>query len=805
MRIPLSWLKEYVSLSFSPSEIAKLLTMAGLEVDSFVTIGESLKDVVVGRILEAKKHPNADKLTLAIVTDGKESYQIVCGAPNCRAGIKVAFAKVGTTLNNGNQVFTIKKTNIRGIESAGMLCSEQELGLSNDHEGIMVLPDDVVDGLSLADLFADTYFDISLTPNLSHCTSMLGVARELAALTEQPLRLPQIHLQEAEDPIENSLYVNVIDKEDCPRYACRVIMNVHIGPSPNWLKQRLEKCGVRSVNNIVDVTNYVLLEMGHPLHAFDYDKLEGEGIVVRKAKQGELIETLDGKERSLKDTMLAICDNRKPVAIAGIMGGLDSEIHDHTRHIVLESAYFNPISIRRASKQLGLQTDASKRFERGTDPNQLIAVLDRAAMLIQTVAGGDIQSGIIDVQSKEFPELIVNCRLSRINRVLGRMFSRGEVEDIFKRLQFPYQWDGHDQFIVRIPTYRVDIKAEIDLIEEVARLYGYDNIPRQGGSYKASNLLSVPIYLFEKEIRARLIEEGLQEFLTCDLVGPTLLQIVQDPSMPPESVVKVLNPTSIEQSILRTSLLPGLLQVVKHNIDHQNHDIHGFEIGRIHFRDDENYQEPAVVGIILTGKVIPYHWDKKPRNYDFFDLKGMIENLLQEFGISNAIFKNLGLETFHSGRQASVFVDSLELGSFGEIHPAIQRRLDVPQRIIFGEFNLYDLMKLSKPLEKVKPLAIYPGSERDWTFTVKVSVPFAKILDIIQKQGSAILEEVSLKDIYQSEKLGRDYQNLTLHFIYRDPSKTIEQEVVESEHQRLTAAVLQQLGDNVQLRKNLDL
>jgi len=797
MRIPLSWLKEYLSLPLPAAEIAKILTMAGLEVDSWETTGENLRDIVVGRVIEACKHPNADKLSLATVTDGKETYQIVCGAPNCRAGLKTALARIGATLKSGDQEFTIKKTKIRGVESSGMLCSASELGLSEDHEGILELPTHLPEGQPLADIYADTFFEISLTPNLSHCNSVSGVARELAALTEQSLRMPKISVREGDDPLENSLYVSVADKADCPRYACRAIKNVKVGPSPEWMVQRLEKCGLRSVNNIVDVTNYVLLEMGHPLHAFDFDQLEGGEILVRKAKDGEFIKTLDGKERLLSGTMLAICDSGKPAAIAGVMGGLDSEIQEHTTHIVLESAYFDPMSIRRTSKQLGLQTDASKRFERGTDPNQVLAALDRAAMLIQQVAGGEVQAGVIDIQAKEFPDAIVSCRLTRINQLLGVTFSRGEVENVFKRLQFPYQWDGQDVFIVHVPTYRNDIKAEIDLIEEVARISGYDNIPREGGRYLASALPSVSIYLFENEVRERLIGEGLQEFLTCDLIGPSLLQVIQDQTIPPETMVRVLNPTSVEQSILRTSLLPGLLQVVKHNFDHQNHRIAGFEVGRIHFRKGEQYQEQPVAGIILSGPSHPYHWERKVRDYDFFDLKGIVENLLEDLGIRHAVFKNIGLKTFHSGRQASIFIDSLEIGSIGEIHPAIQRRLDVPQRMIFGEFNLQDLQQLAKPLEKVKPLAIYPGSERDWTITVKDTVPFATIVELIDKQGCALLEKVSLKDIYRSDKLPKGYQNMTLHFIYRDPAKTIEQEIVESEHQRIVSAVLRLLGDAV--------
>ncbi len=333
MRIPLSWLQEYISLSLSPEKIAHLLTMAGLEVNHYKVIGEKLKDIVIVRVLQAHKHPNADKLIVANVTDGKQHYQIVCGAPNCRVGLKTALARIGTTLGEGDQIFTIKKAKIRGIESEGMLCSEQELGLSDHQEGIIELPDGLSEGASLYGIYADTYFDISLTPNLSHCTSVVGIARELAALTGQSLCLPQSDIQMHTDLAEASLTVQIIDSEDCPRYACRVIRNVKVGPSPDWLRQRLEKCGLRSINNVVDATNYVLLETGHPVHAFDYDKIEGQKLIIRKAKEGETIQTLDGKERSLKSTMLMICDKSKPIAVAGVMGGQIAKFK--IKHIIL--------------------------------------------------------------------------------------------------------------------------------------------------------------------------------------------------------------------------------------------------------------------------------------------------------------------------------------------------------------------------------------------------------------------------------------------------------------------------------------
>lgn len=793
MRLPLSWIKEYIDLPQTPDEIAKILTMAGLEVDAIEVIKPAFQGVVVAEITQVEKHPNADKLTLTQVTDGKASYQVVCGASNCRVGMRVAFAPIGASLNfKDGTTLQIKQAKLRGVDSFGMLCANDELQIGESVNGIADLPPDLPLGADLASFYSDTIFEISLTPNLNHCASVIGVVRELSAATHLPMKTPQAHVQEStSEPIQTFTKVTVADSEACPRYACRFIKNVVIKPSPAWLQQRLQLCGIRPVNNVVDATNYVLLEMGHPLHAFDFDRLEGKQIVVKFAAAGESFTTLDGKERVLSKDDLMICDQKRPIAVAGVMGGANTEVSDATVNVLLESAYFHPRLIRKTSKRLGLQTDASKRFERGADPNNVIPALDRAAMLIQELSGGAVASGVIDVKRGNFPNKIITCRMSRINHVLGTHLSVSEVEDVFKRLQFQFAWDTQDVFTLSIPTYRVDIGAEIDIIEEVARIYGYENITKKPGYSHISQLTHAPVFLFERDVRSRLLVQGLQEFLTCDLIGPSQMDVVKEEAMPPKNIVKVLNPTSIEQSTLRSSLLPGLLQVVKYNIDHQQPNVHGFEVGRIHFKDGDQYKEQSMAGIVLTGKRTPHHWDEKPHDVDFYDLKGIVENLLTGLGIENVNFKNLGLKAFHSGRQASLFIDSLELGSMGEIHPAILRRLDVTQRILFAEINLHDLFQ-SRQAEalKMRPLPVYPGSDRDWTVTLREEVPVEKVFAAIRALASPYLEEVSLLDVYRSDKLGKDLKNVTFRFVYREKDKTIDQATVDAEHQRLIHLVL---------------
>lgn len=791
MRILLSWLREYIDFDIPPAEVAKILTSLGLEVDAIEVRTLGFRQVVAGRVNKVVPHPNADNLRIASVSDGSQTYQVICGAPNCREGIKTALALVGSILSDpSGKEFKIKKTKLRGIESEGMLCSGFELGLTEEHNGIMELSEHIKEGADIAELYADTVLEISLTPNLAHCNSYIGIARELSAATGLPLKLPKIVINEdIHDPIGHHVKVQVLDKVRCPRYACRLIRNVDIKASPDWLKNRLEASGIRSVNNVVDITNYLLLEWGHPMHAFDFDLLEGKELIVRTARDGEKFTALDDKTRSLSASDLMICDASRSVAIAGVMGGRNSEVNDSTRHILLEAAYFLPSSIRKTSKALSLSTESSKRFERGCDPNALIQVLDRAAMLIQGVAGGSIAGGYLDAKEQDFPSKSITCRLNRLNSLLGTHLSVSEVESIFHKLHFSCHWNGHDAFRVTVPTYRVDVNAEIDLFEEVARLYGYDNIPIADTRYHGTQIAHSSLFLFEREVRRHLLGEGLQEFLTCDLIGPYLLNIVQDTTPPQDEVVKVLNPTSIEQSVLRTSLLPGLLQVIKYNFDHQNPDVSGFEVGRVHFKQGDQYKEPSTVGIIMTGKNRPHHWDQKPQEVDFYDIKGMLEALFQELRLGSISFKETQQSTFHPGRQAGIYLDSLEIGSLGEIHPAMQRRLDIPQRIYFAEFNLHDVLKMRKPESKMTPVPIYPGSVRDWTVTLPEAFPAEKIVHLIQAIEAPLLKEVFIWDLYRSDKLGKDLKNLTLRFVYRDDAKTLEQEEVDVLHKKIVSQV----------------
>lgn len=783
MKIPLSWLREFIDVDLPAQQIAKTLTMLGLEVDALHTTGARFSNIVVAKVVEVEKHPNADNLVVAKVFDGNETIQVVCGAPNCRPGIKTAFARVGAVIPDGESTFKIKKASLKGIESFGMLCSAKELEIGSEDDGIMEFDNHLTEGADVASLYADTVFEISLTPNLGHCLSIYGVARDLAAALELPLKDPAGALKL---PAKPSAYtVEVENSTKCPRYTCCVIKGIKIAPSPDWMQQRLTACGLRPVNNVVDATNYILMELGQPLHAFDQDKLKGNTITVRSAKNGQSFQALDASLHILSDGDITINDGEGIIALGGIMGGEHSKVTDETTNIVLESAVFEPSSIRRSSRRLGLMSDSSYRFEKGIDWDYVNKALYQAAQLIQKIAGGHIEEGITDNYSGKKDPLKITCRLAKVRQLLGIPITTGEVESIFSRLGFQFQPDAQESYIVTVPSWRHDLKEEVDLIEDVARMYGYENIPRIQNGYTTSTIDDAPLYVFEKEVTNRLVAEGLQEFLTCDLISPQQITYAIDKTLPQDSFVKVLNPCSIEQSVLRPSFLPNLLQVVKYNIDHQTRDISGFEVGRVHFKEGEKYFDQSTVGIVLSGSRAPYNWQDKSQEVDFYDLKGIVENLLTSLRVTGYSIVPSTLTTLHPHRQAAVWIGENELGAFGEVHPDVLKFYDIDQRVYFAEFNIINLFQLRDPEPTCKPLSLYPSSERDWTITVDESLQAGKILDTAKSMPSRLLKEVTLLGIYQGEKLGPSKKNITLRFIYRDDNKTISQQAVDAEHDRL--------------------
>ncbi len=771
MKVPLSWLKQFIPLTQTAQEIAFHLTNLGIEVEEIIGDKATFTGVVVGKVLHAEKHPNADRLRVARVTDGTQEYQVVCGAPNCREGIIVAFAREGAELTEeADKKWKIKKSKIRDVESCGMLCSFKELKLSEESEGIIELPLDTPLGVDMAALALDPIFDLSFTPNLGHCQSVLGIARELAASFKLPLHIPHSKV-----PVTGSekMAVNIENPSLCPRFACKVIKGIKVGPSPTWMQTRLSQCGLRPINNIVDVANYVMLELGHPLHTFDLDEISGSAMVIKPAEAPFSFATLDGKTRDVPPGTVLVCDQEKTLALAGIMGGLASSVTEKTQNILIEVAVFAPTSIRKSSRLLGLKTDASGRFDRGVDEEAVLKVIERAAELIHEIAGG-VVSPTVDSHPHPYKHKKIVLRPARVQQMLGFPLSTGEMIDLLKRLEMGAV-AIKENLEVTIPSYRNDVNVEIDLIEEIARLYGYNNIPRGEPVYSAGSLTDSPLFTLEQTARQLLLREGLQECITCDLISPE--ENSRSREMKDAATLRVLHPRSLDQSVLRTSLLPGMLKVAQHNFNFQQTDLALFEIGRIHYKEGDKIEEPSCVAILLAGHSRHPHFDRKASPFDFFDLKGMIENFTHHLHLKNVEFHLSDLHTLHPWRQAEVKVGGNTIGVFGEIHPQLSSN-----RLLFAELNLSDILGLKKRDVKFKSLALYPSSTRDWTVTISSKLPYAQIAALIK---SPHLESFEMIDSFTSKELGEDKKNVTFRFTYRDLHQTIAYETVEEEHKRL--------------------
>jgi len=798
LNVTLNWLKNYIDFDLSADELADRLTMLGVEVESVKQLGVALEGVVVGKVNSISPHPNADKLVLCQVDIGEQdALQIVCGAPNVSEGMSVSVATIGTELLSG---ITIKQAKLRGEESYGMLCSERELGISEDAAGLMELSSDTSVGTPLAEALGldDTVFELEITPNRPDCLSLIGVAREIRAETGNELKLPEVNIRENDTDIREVTSVTIDAPDLCPRYAARVIRGVKIGESPAWLKQRLESVGIGVINNIVDVTNFVLMEYGQPLHAFDYHKLGENRIVVRRAAEGEQITTLDEEERELTSEMLVIADANKPVALAGVMGGYDSEITDETCDVLLESANFQPASIRATGKKLGMHTEASYRFERGVDPEVVILALNRAAQLIVELAGGTVCEGIIDVYPGKREPTQIQLRPDRVNFILGTALEATEIEQILYRLGFGMEASQLEDssYQVTVPSFRSDITREIDLIEEVARVHGYDNIP----TTLPKGDIPVPVSDISVEVRKYIkqffLGAGMMEAVNYSFMHPNCFDKIRlAADSPLRDALKLRNPLSPEMSILRTTLMPSLLDNAQHNHNHQINNIALFEMSTVFVKGEEPWR---ITGI-LAGEIGGGVYGNPYKNPDFFDIKGIVERVLEVCCLTDYTFKKTEEPTFHPGRNAAVLLGDRRIGILGEVHPEVLEIYELPYKAYLFELDLEVLANAADFSKRFEPIPIYPSVQRDLAIVVDKEMQSDTPIDIIYSTGGELVDSVRLFDVYVGDQVSEGKKSLAYTITYHSATETLTDKDVNNLHDKVVKRLNQELGAELRL------
>lgn len=792
MKVTYNWLKEFVDFDLSPDELAHLLTMLGLEVDAIEHSGAGLDDVVVARVIERAQHPNADKLSLCKVDNGTEILTVVCGAQNFQSGDTVALAQVGVTLPGD---FKIKRSKIRGEESCGMLCSEKELGLAEESAGIMVLSTDMPLGTPLFAALGlkDTVFEIGLTPNRADCLSVIGVAREIAAKLGKKVRYAPPLVVESGADIAATAAVEIVDADLCPRYTARYISGCTIAPSPQWLVNRLQAVGQRSINNVVDITNYVLMEYGHPLHAFDFRQLAGGRIVVKRAGEGEKFTTLDGQERLLTAADLTIRDGERAVALAGIMGGENSEIAPDTSNILLESAYFNPSAIRLTSKRLGIHTESSHRFERGADLQVVTTALDRAAALIAELAGGQVAKGLIDAFPAPQPLKTIVFRTARVRELLGIHLSEQAITAIFKNLEFAVAPAGEGCLEVTIPSFRVDIDREIDLIEEVARLHGFENIPMTMPVAAVFSDRIPRAQRLERQVRNQLVAEGFHEVINFSFSSQSdIAKLNLPPADRRSAAVALLNPLVDEHAVMRTTLLPGLLQTTARNFSLRNFNLRLFEMRRVYWINPgaELPDEPLHVAGIMTGLRTAEGWNQGKEAVDFYDLKGVVEAVATLFKLPALTFLPGGVEPFyHPGKSAAILCNSVLLGTLGEIHPDVQEAFELDRNIYYFELDFAKLVALSAEVLPVTTPSRFPDTYRDIAMLIDNETTADAVVACIKGVKSDRITNVEIFDLYTGDKIPAGQKSLAVRVRYGSSERTLTDEEVNKIHQKIVAAL----------------
>ncbi len=791
MRISLEWLRDYVDFSDSAETLADRLTMTSLESVTILEKSKFLESVVVGKVNSVEAHPDADKLQVCQVDIGQdEDSQIICGAPNVAAGQKVPVILPGTQMPNGERIGAVK---LRGVKSNGMIASERELTLSDSHAGIMVLRDEAKVGESFWN-YLEKYWvglDVEITPNRPDCMSHIGVAREVAVMNKTDLRKPDMQISESDESVEELAKVIIHDAQRCPRYAARVVKNVKIAPSPRWLQQRLTAVGLRPINNVVDLSNYVLMETGHPLHTFDYDKLAQNTIEVRTAEDGEEFTTLDGKKRELNSETLLICDAEQPVAIAGIMGGENSEVTDDTVNILIESAYFDPITIRRGSKYLGLSTEASKRFERGADPNGVLYALNRLTQLIQEIADGEVTAGILDEYPKPIEKKVVTIRQSKTEKLLGITISQSEIAGILESLEFATEAIDKDTLQVTVPTFRPDIEREVDLIEEVLRIYGMENVPSPG-TFKYTSQVVVPK---DDALEQRFIHlwkgYGFNRTFSNSLVNKTTCY----PEATGKSPVRLKNPLSEEMAYLRTTLLPALLDGIGKNIKRKEPDVRLFELGHVfsaNKKTETNTEEFRHFAAVASGNEGPVSWVAQEKQIDFYGFKGYIEATIEVLGLTGLSFKPLASTLFQPGFQ--LMRGKQVIGFGGKISGEIQDRYDISQPVFGVELNL-DALKTeySPEIYYTKP-SEYPPVDRDLSFVVPQDFHSSRLTELLRESAGEMLQSITLYDVYEGQPIPEQHKSLTYALRFISPERTLTEREIDTIISRMVQQAQKNFG-----------
>jgi len=779
MIVSLSWLEDYVSIQMDVSSLADALTMVGLEVEAVWDRYAYLNNVVVGRIDLVSPHPKADKLTICKVTTGDRQLDIVCGAPNVKKGMLAPLAFPGTIFPNGK---TLENSLIRGIKSEGMLCSDNELALGIKTGGLMELPDDLQPGMPLAKALSlsDHIMEIGLTPNRPDCLSILGIAREIAAIQKTELKYPEFSINDESKDIFQTTSVTIEAPEHCPRYSARLVENITVGPSPFWMQDRLLSVGLRPINAIVDITNFVMMETGQPLHAFDFDRLAQNRIVVRTATNKEIFTTLDGKKRELSPEILMICDGEEPVAIGGVMGGENSEIQNDTTRVLLESACFDPVSIRKTSKYLGLSTDASHRFERGVDPDGTVKALNRAASLMAEISGGHIVSGLIDENPIPYQTRTIELDTASANRVIGISLQTSHMQALLESVGFLVQSIDLRQLAVIPPSFRVDVSRPQDLMEEIARLYGYDKIPTTFPLIPAQQRKPSTRWDFRGRVKDLMQSLGFNEVINYSFIDEKACDSLNlDPNDKRRNLLPILNPLTEDMAVMRTCLIPGLLKTMHLNLSQQMKTLKFFEVGNTFISQGHDCLpvEKDYLATLWTGSRNDHSFHMKDIECDFYDIKGTAEALLRSLEIQEFTFTKMPAECcFYTrvGHSARITIQGKYLGLLGEVHPNVISAFDLKQKAFIFELDLTLLSSLTPKTKQYQPVPRFPATYRDVTIIIDKHIESKEVVEMARNVDNTLIESVLLYDLYQGDPIPKGHKSITLRIIYRSAEKTLE-------------------------------